>query len=241
MENKDELKKYNIVSCDIPWFYNDRLNGTVKGASSHYPVMKTKDICDFPVNNLTTDNALLFMWVTAPCIPDGLEVIKAWGFKYITVAFTWMKLNKSGWGLFYGIGAYTSANAEFCFVARKGKRIRPRKKLISSAVLTPIEEHSKKPDEVIKRIDLMYPDNEFSKLEMFARRKFNDSWDVFGNEVEETISLYPYYDEALLAKYKDKSNELVKPKHQKTTNLYDIFSDLNINRDDMEIDESIII
>lgn len=212
----NEIKKYNIVLADPCWFYQDRLSGRVKGASSHYTLMETKDICALPVNNLTTDNSLLFMWVTAPCIPDGLEVMKAWGFKYLTVAFTWMKLNRSGWGLFYGIGGYTSSNCEFCFLGRKGKRIVPRKKLVSSAVLEPVMEHSRKPDAIHQRIDLMYPDKEITKLEMFARRPYSKQWDVFGNQVENTIDINQYYitpeNKERFDNYVDLSKLIIKPK-----------------------------
>jgi len=131
------------------------------------------------------DNCVLFLWVTMPKLNECFDLIKAWGFEYKTVAFTWIKLNKRSMTPFIGMGNWTRANAEVCLLATKGK---PKRKSasVSSVVMTPIEVHSKKPDEVRKRIiELM---GDLPRLEMFARYKL-EGWDVFGNEVGNSVKI----------------------------------------------------
>ena len=88
--------------------------------------MSTADICDLPVRNIATDEAILFMWATFPNITEAIEVMKAWGFIYKTAAFVWVKKSKKSDSLFWGMGAYTRANAEVCLlgISRKKKRVR---------------------------------------------------------------------------------------------------------------------
>ena len=120
------------------------------------------------------------MWVTAPCFEQGLELIKAWGYTYKTVAFTWVKLNKKNGKLFMGMGYYTRANAEYCLLATKGKVLERKSKAVPSAVVTPIERHSKKPDVVRERIVALFGDR--PRIELFARQHA-EGWDCWGNEV----------------------------------------------------------
>ena len=125
------------------------------------------------------------MWVTMPKLNECFEVIKAWGFEYKTVAFTWVKLNKKSGTPFMGMGRWTRANAEVCLLATKGnpKRINAG---VHSVVMTPIEAHSKKPDEVRDRILKLIGD--LPRVELFARQKV-DGWDSWGNEINSDIEL----------------------------------------------------
>lgn len=123
---------------------------------------------------------MLFLWVTAPCLIEGIELITAWGFKYKTVAFTWVKQNKKSDGLFTGMGYYTRANAEYCLLATKGKILERKSHGVHSVVLSHIERHSKKPDEVRDRIVRLFGD--VPRIELFARQ-YATGWDCWGNEV----------------------------------------------------------
>lgn len=108
-------------------------------------------------------------------------MIEAWGFDYKTVAFCWVKQNRSGSGLFMGLGNWTRSNAEICLLATKGKPKRVGT-AVRSTVLTPIERHSKKPDEIRDRIvELM---GDLPRIELFARSGA-DGWDCWGNEAPE--------------------------------------------------------
>lgn len=125
------------------------------------------------------------MWVTMPKLNECFEVIKAWGFEYKTVAFTWIKLNKNKPTPFMGMGRWTRANAEICLLATKGKPSRISAG-IHSVVMTPIEAHSKKPQEVRDRILKLMGD--IPRVELFAREKIN-GWDSWGNEIKSDIKL----------------------------------------------------
>ena len=96
------------------------------------------------------------MWATFPNISEALKVMKAWGFTYKTAAFVWIKQNKKSDSLFWGMGAYTRANAEVCLLGIS-KNTRAKETVKSHAVhqviQQPIMKHSKKPYEAIKRIE----------------------------------------------------------------------------------------
>lgn len=172
-------KKYSIIYADPPWFYKDKAMAGNRGACCKYPVMKLKDICNLPVGSIAADNCVLFIWATMPKLKECLEVIEAWGFEYKTCAFTWVKKNKKSNSLFWGMGSWSRANAEVCLIAVKGKPKRVAAN-VHSVVMTPIEEHSKKPAEVRNRITQLCGD--LPRIELFARQRV-DGWDCWGNEV----------------------------------------------------------
>jgi N6-adenosine-specific RNA methylase IME4 len=185
-------KKYNIIYADPPWRYNDRRTGTKfgGGAESHYPTMSLKEIKELPVQHIAADNCVLFMWVTFPLLPECLEVIKSWGFKYKTLGFSWHKTNKNNGKLFFGVGSYTKSNAEVCLMAIKGKvgikktpgvkKLITKSNYVSSAINAPKGRHSEKPKEIRDRIVQLFGD--VPRIELFARKK-SKGWDVWGNQV----------------------------------------------------------
>ena len=141
--------------------------------------MKIDEIKRLPVGGLAADDCVLFMWATYPCLNEALETIKAWGFKYKTVGFTWVKRNKKSDTWFWGLGHWTRANAEICIIATKGKPKRISKS-VHSIIDAPVEEHSKKPDITRDRIVQLMGD--LPRIELFARAE-TPGWDVWGNEV----------------------------------------------------------
>lgn len=181
------MKKYQIIYADPPWSYSDtqKSGGTAFfGASVRYPLMKNKDIANLPINDLADKDCVLFMWATSPLLPEAIETIKAWGFKYKTVAFCWNKQSKNGKWI-SNMGRWTMGNVEICLLAVKGKPKRICKN-IKQLVISERKRHSEKPEEVANRIvDLM---GDLPRIELFARNK-RDGWDVWGNEVENDITL----------------------------------------------------
>lgn len=152
------MKKYNVILADPPWKYNSRANHKTKfrgGAGGHYDLMTTQAICNLKVPS--ANDSILFLWATFPMLQDALKVIDAWGFTYKTIGFTWIKLNPKSLTPFFGVGYYTKSNAEICLIATKGQVIKPVDNTVSSVILSPREEHSKKPLEVHHKIDKMYP------------------------------------------------------------------------------------
>jgi N6-adenosine-specific RNA methylase IME4 len=176
------MKKYNIIYADPPWSYKVwSKKGLGRSAESHYRTMNKIDIQNLKVPSDKT--CVLFLWVTAPCLIEGIELCKAWGFEYKTIGFTWIKKNKKSDSLFWGMGYWTRANTELCLIATRGKPKRINAG-VHSVVMTPIEMHSKKPQEVRDRIVQLMGD--LPRIELFARQK-TEGWDVWGNEVKSDI------------------------------------------------------
>ena len=172
------MKQYNIIYADPPWKYQGGQN--LRGSpSKHYPVMPLDEICALPVSKFATENCTLFLWVIFPKLEECFEVIKAWGFVYKTVAFVWIKQTRKSGGWFMGCGHWTRANAEICLLATKGRPQRLSKS-VRQLIISPVEQHSKKPDVVRDRIVELVGD--LPRLELFARQKAA-GWDVWGNEV----------------------------------------------------------
>lgn len=135
--------------------------------------------------DLADSDSALLLWVTYPQLQEAFKLIRAWGFSYKTVAFVWIKQNRSGHGYFMGLGFWTRGNSEICLLATKGHPKRISKK-VHQLVFSPLQEHSKKPDIVRKKIVELFGD--LPRIELFARKK-EKGWDVWGNEVESDIEL----------------------------------------------------
>ncbi len=186
------LKKYSIIYADPPWDYGGKMqfdksstssdkiniekNIFISSANFKYPTVKTKDLIKIPIYEIVEDDCLLFMWVTNPHLAQGIELGKAWGFEYKTVAFVWDKMN-------HNPGQYTMSYCELCLVFKRGKIPRPRgARNVKQLVRVPRSAHSEKPNEVLKGIEAMFPTQ--SKIELFARKK-PKGWDVWGLDVRE--------------------------------------------------------
>ena len=184
-------KKYQIIYADPPWQYKVwSKKGNGRSAESHYRTMNIEDIINLKefINKISDKNCILFIWVTYPCLKEALKVIDAWGFKYKTCGFTWVKKNKKSDSWFWGMGYWTRANSELCLIATKGKVKRISKK-VHQIIDTPIEQHSRKPAIVRdKFIELV---GDLSKIELFAREKV-PGWDAWGNEIESDIRMEDY-------------------------------------------------
>ena len=177
---------YNIIYADCPWQYKVwSKKGQGRSAENHYPTMRIEDICALPVSSIAAPDCALFMWVTFPTLPDAFKVLEAWGFTYKTVAFVWVKRNRKSPGWFWGLGHWTRANAEMCLLATKSKPKRISAK-VHQIIDSPVEEHSKKPDETRRRIVELVGD--LPRIELFARQT-TPGWDAWGNEVKSNITL----------------------------------------------------
>lgn len=185
-------KKYSIIYADPPWSYSDK--GCNGNAESHYPVMKVADICKLPVGSagggIAADNCVLFLWTTYPMLKEAMKVIEAWGFTYKSIAFQWVKQNRSGNGFFFGLGRWTRGNTEPCLIAVKGKPQRISAS-VSQLVFSPLRKHSQKPDEVRDRIVKLMGD--VPRIELFARSTA-PGWDSWGNEAPAAAEMEVHHD-----------------------------------------------
>jgi len=169
---------FKTVVIDPPW--NERGGGKYKrGADRHYPVMKTPDIiktiygCKYW--DRIEDNAHMYMWVTNNFLEDGLSVMKALGFRYVT-NFVWVKDK-------IGLGQYFRGQHEICLFGTRGKKpTAPRTddKSIPSVLKAPRTKHSSKPP---SSYELIEKRSHGKYLELFAREDRDDDWMCWGNEV----------------------------------------------------------
>ena len=179
-------KPYDIAYIDPPWDYKGQLQhggagkGDSGGAVKHYGTVKLARLKTFPMLDILTDNALVYMWVTNPHLAQGIDLIQSWGLKYATVGFVWDKVKVNP-------GFYTMSQCELCLIAKKGKIPQPRGlRNVRQYVHHHREAHSKKPDEVRLRIERMFPTQR--KVELFARAQ-SLGWDTWGNEVSSQTEL----------------------------------------------------
>lgn len=176
---------YGAIYADPPWrfsTYSDKGKG--RSAEAHYDCMSLPEIKAMPVGNWAAPNAALFLWATDPMLQHAMEVMTAWGFKYKTVAFYWVKLNKGRDSMFLtprdfftGMGFWTRANPEMCLLGTRGhpKRLHTD---VQKLLLAPRREHSRKPVVAYERIERLVGG---PYLELFARAG-QPGWDRLGNQ-----------------------------------------------------------
>ncbi len=178
-------KQYQILYADPPWDYKGQLQYTgvggqdSGGAIRHYPTISVKEMLDWNIASISSDNCLLFMWSSSPHLDQAIRLGKAWGFRWATVAFVWDKCRVNP-------GFYTMSQCELCLVFKRGTIPQPRGlRNIRQFVQAKRTRHSEKPDEVRQRIEEMFPEQ--SKLELFARKEA-EGWDVWGLEIKSNDS-----------------------------------------------------
>ena len=128
------------------------------------------------VDAIAARNSVLFMWATFPLLPDALEVVSSWGFKYKT-AFVWDKMR-------HNLGNYHNASAELLIVATRGSCVPDLSERQPQVVALPAGKHSSKPQEFVELIDRMY--SKGPRIELFARSTSKPSiceWMLWGNEL----------------------------------------------------------
>ncbi len=173
-------KRYEIIYADPPWAYlwGKGKEGGHFSPEKHYKTMSTTDICNLDIKRLANKNCALFLWATMPCLPDAIQVIKSWAFKYKTCAFTWVKTKRDGTPL-AGMGSYTKSNAEICLLGMRG-HIKSIDKTVRQIIMQPRLGHSVKPPVIRDKIVQLFGD--IPRIELFARQKVS-GWDCWGNEV----------------------------------------------------------
>lgn len=171
-------RKYSVIYADPPWSF-DVWSGAGKdrAAENHYPTMTQEQIEALQVGQLAADDCALFLWAVMPQLPEALRVIEAWGFQYKTCAFVWVKQTRDQERFATGMGYWTRANAELCLLATRGAPVRLNAD-VHQVVSAPRLEHSKKPDEIVERIERLVPG---PYIELFARQ-CRTGWDSWGNQ-----------------------------------------------------------
>jgi N6-adenosine-specific RNA methylase IME4 len=179
------MKKYQIIYADPPWNSNSQFGrDKKKGNKQHYSLMDKESIKSLPIGKIADNNCVLLLWAVDTQLQDALDTIKAWGFTYKTIGFTWVKETKNGKDHF-GVGMWTRKNPEVCLLATKGmpKRVGCGVRQLQRHK---VRVHSRKPDEIRDAIIELCGD--LPRVELFCRYPAKD-WDSWGNEVASDISL----------------------------------------------------
>lgn len=165
--------KYPIIYADPPWRYeNPPMGGTNRSIENHYPTMTLEEICALPVADLATDDAMLYLWATAPKLAECMQVIEAWGFEYRT-NMVWDKE-------VIGMGYHARNQHEILLIAKRGDIPPPAAgKQPSSVHRERRTEHSAKPDFYYEMIEAAYP--QLPRIELFSRSP-RDGWAAWGNQ-----------------------------------------------------------
>ncbi len=184
IELANEPEKYRIVLADPPWRYSNTMPEYFIEQGDHYSLMTIDEICAFPIKKITTENSVLFLWVTSPILEESFQVVKSWGFEYKS-SFVWDKIK-------HNMGHYNSLRHELLLVCTKGSCRPDTNKLYDSVVSIERTEHSEKPKYFRELIDTLYPTGR--RIEIFARKKAdneeareyfklkNIKWEFYGDE-----------------------------------------------------------
>ena len=174
-------KKYRTIYADPPWQFQNR---TGKVAPEHkrlnrYTTMDLESIMSLPVSEVAEEKCHLYLWVPNALLPEGLAVMKAWGFMYKT-NLVWEKVRKDGQPDGRGVGFYFRNVTEILLFGVKGDKnrtLQPGRSQVN-LIRSMKREHSRKPDEFV---DLIEACSYEPRLELFARGN-RDGWDMWGNQ-----------------------------------------------------------
>ncbi len=175
------MKKYEIIYADPPWetgYLKEKKTGT-KGYDLPYNTMTVEEIMALPIRWIAADKAILFMWVIDRFIPVVEDIMQAWGFKYKTLGYVWHKKAKHTKGENAIMSRYGHKSVELCFIGVKGGCI-VENPTVKQFLSVPKREHSRKPDEIRKRIIQLCGDR--PRIELFSRQKL-EGWDAWGDQV----------------------------------------------------------
>jgi len=171
---------FPVIYADTPnefKTYSDK--GKDRSPEKHYPTQSLEDILRLPVKRVAAPDAVLLLWTSGPHLLKSLWIMEEWGFRYSTVAFTWVKTNKDGKTLFTGLGYSTRKNTEIVLLGVRGKGVGRLSKKVHEVIISPRGAHSAKPNLVRERIIQLYPG---PRLEMYARTTY-PGFTCIGDEI----------------------------------------------------------
>jgi len=174
-------QKFATIMADPPWRFTNR---TGKVAPEHkrlarYPTMNLEEICNLPIQNHLEETAHCYLWVPNALLPEGLQVLNAWGFNYKS-NIIWHKIRKDGGSDGRGVGFYFRNVTEILLFGTKGKNARTlqRGRTQVNLLATRKREHSRKPEE---QYEIIEGCSWGPYLELFGRG-CRENWTVWGNQ-----------------------------------------------------------
>lgn len=195
-------QRFATILADPPWQFQNR---TGKVAPEHkrlnrYCTMTLPEICQLPVADIAADRAHLYLWVPNALLPEGLKVMEAWGFRYVS-NIVWHKIRKDGGSDGRGVGFYFRNVTELLLFGIRGKNVRtldPGRSQVNM-LQTRKREHSRKPDE---QYELIESCSWGPRIELFSRGK-RKGWEAWGNQADDdyrpTWDTYSYNSSAIAA------------------------------------------
>lgn len=179
-ESIPTIPKFRTIVADPPWTHNQTSGGGYGGAIKHYDLMTIDRIKQMPIAELADDNAHLYLWVTNSNMDEGLDVVKAWGFRYITM-FHWIKPK-------LGVGNYLRNASETCIFAVRGK-LPPKCRTQMNWLIDYPTLHSEKPRQFVSIVEKVSPG---PYLELFCRKRPASAgdWYCWGNETADGADIY---------------------------------------------------
>lgn len=168
--------RYQAIVADPPWAYrNKKTGGSMKsGAAAKYQTMDIGELKDLPVRDIASADSILFLWVTSPLLPEGIELLRAWGYQY-KAALYWDKDR-------YGMGFWYRGQVEPCLIGIRGKI--PAFRSIERNLFTEkARQHSEKPETFWQIVEPCLDEKNITpRIELFARKQ-RSGWDCFGDGV----------------------------------------------------------
>ena len=147
MELPPDIRAGGIVA-DPPLAFQTRSpKGEGRSPQHHYACLSLEQLTAIPIARVAAPDCFLFLWIPLRSVFVVEPLMRAWGFAFSGVAFSWAKQNRSGVGWFMGTGYGTRHNVEVCWLGRRGS---PRRKSagVRELIIAPVRQHSRKPDEV---------------------------------------------------------------------------------------------
>lgn len=173
-----EPRAYSLVMIDPCWHFVTRSpKGDEKSPQAKYRTMTLADIAALPVGDLAhADGCLFWVWVTGAGLRDQMRMLDAWGLRFVTSG-AWVKTTVHG-KLAFGTG-YVLRNCHEPYIIAASGRPVTKSKSVRSAILAPVREHSRKPDEAYRDARLLIPTGRAADVFSCQTRP---GWEAWGNE-----------------------------------------------------------
>ena len=206
---------FPVLYADPPWAYDNPQDHDPTRGGTPYSQLSVRDLCALRplVDKVVSKDSVLLLWATMPKLPDALQLMAAWGYKYTCCPWVWVKLNPTGavWqptknhvaintedasgigikskdvllqgGVYSGMGSWVNGNAEIVLMGKRGRGCPRQSKSVKQIVFAPRGAHSAKPEEVRTRINQVFGD--IPGIELFARPPKTKGWLKLGFEMDE--------------------------------------------------------
>ena len=170
-------QRYGVILADPGWRFEpySRETGLARAADNHYVTEPTNRIEALDIPSIAAKDCCLFLWATAPMLPDALRVMASWGFQYKS-QFVWVKDR-------IGTGYWTRNKHEHLLIGTRGQIPAPAPGTQWSSVIeAPVRAHSEKPERFFEMIEASFP--ELPKIELYRRGVAREGWDAWGLEAQ---------------------------------------------------------